>query len=51
MQGNMQQVFGESKNTKVNNTKSFIGHSMGAAGAIELAGNLPSSRMTLSMVH
>ena len=35
-------VFGESKNTKVNNTKSFIGHSMGAAGAIELAGNLPS---------
>ena len=26
----------------VNNTKSFIGHTMGAAGAIELAGNLPS---------
>ncbi len=35
-------VFGESQNTLVNNTKSFIGHSMGAAGAIELAGNLPS---------
>ena len=25
-----------------NNTKSFIGHTMGAAGALELAGNLPS---------
>ncbi len=35
-------VFGESGNTLVNNTKSFIGHSMGAAGAIELAGNIPS---------
>lgn len=35
-------VFGESKRTYVNNTKSFIGHSMGAAGALELAGNLPS---------
>ena len=27
---------------KINNTKSFIGHAMGAAGALELAGNLPS---------
>jgi len=35
-------VFGEGSQTLVNNTKSFIGHSMGAAGAIELAGNLPS---------
>ncbi len=26
----------------VNNTKGFIGHAMGAAGALELAGNLPS---------
>jgi 3-oxoacyl-[acyl-carrier-protein] synthase II len=26
----------------VNNTKSFIGHTMGAAGALELAGNLPA---------
>jgi 3-oxoacyl-[acyl-carrier-protein] synthase II len=26
----------------VNNTKSFIGHAMGAAGSLELAGNLPS---------
>ena len=33
-------VFGECKNTHINNTKSFIGHTMGAAGAIELAGNL-----------
>ena len=28
--------------THFNNTKSFIGHAMGAAGALELAGNLPS---------
>ena len=26
----------------INNTKSFIGHAMGAAGSLELAGNLPS---------
>jgi len=26
----------------VNNTKSYIGHAMGAAGALELAGNLPA---------
>lgn len=26
----------------INNTKGFIGHAMGAAGALELAGNLPS---------
>ena len=35
-------VFGESKTTFVNNAKSFIGHSMGAAGSLELAGNLPA---------
>lgn len=35
-------VFGNSSNTHINNTKSFIGHTMGAAGALELAGNLPS---------
>ena len=34
-------VFGASERTLFNNTKSFIGHSMGAAGALELAGNLP----------
>ena len=26
----------------MNNTKSFVGHAMGAAGALELAGNLPA---------
>ena len=35
-------VFGDSARTHVNNTKSFIGHCMGAAGSLELAGNLPS---------
>ena len=35
-------VFGSSQKTYINNTKSFIGHAMGAAGALELAGNLPS---------
>ena len=36
----LRRVFGESAKTFFNNTKSFIGHSMGAAGALELAGNL-----------
>lgn len=36
------EVFAESEQTFVNNTKSYIGHCMGAAGALELAGNLPS---------
>jgi len=31
-----------SETTCFNNAKSFIGHSMGAAGALELAGNLPA---------
>ena len=35
-------VFANCPNTFFNNTKSFIGHAMGAAGALELAGNLPS---------
>lgn len=38
----LRSVFGKSQKTYINNTKSFIGHSMGAAGAIELAGNLNS---------
>jgi 3-oxoacyl-[acyl-carrier-protein] synthase II len=38
----IRRVFGASPSTYVNNTKSFIGHAMGAAGALELAGNLPS---------
>ena len=33
-------VFDGCDSTRFNNTKSFIGHSMGAAGALELAGNL-----------
>jgi 3-oxoacyl-[acyl-carrier-protein] synthase II len=36
----LRRVFGGSPRTYFNNTKSFIGHSMGAAGALELAGNL-----------
>jgi 3-oxoacyl-[acyl-carrier-protein] synthase II len=35
-------VFGQADHTYVNCTKGFIGHAMGAAGALELAGNLPS---------
>jgi 3-oxoacyl-[acyl-carrier-protein] synthase II len=38
----IREVFGDCPTTYVNNTKSFIGHAMGAAGALELAGNLPS---------
>lgn len=36
----LRSVFSNSETTFFNNTKSFIGHSMGAAGALELAGNL-----------
>lgn len=35
-------LFKDCKSTFVNATKGFIGHAMGAAGALELAGNLPS---------
>ena len=35
-------IWGDRPNCYVNNTKSYIGHAMGAAGALELAGNLPS---------
>jgi len=38
----LRSVFGDSKHTRINNTKSYIGHAMGAAGSLELAGNLPS---------
>jgi 3-oxoacyl-[acyl-carrier-protein] synthase II len=38
----IREVFADCPTTYVNNTKSFIGHAMGAAGALELAGNLPS---------
>jgi 3-oxoacyl-[acyl-carrier-protein] synthase II len=38
----LRRVFAGSPKTYFNNTKSFIGHAMGAAGALELAGNLPA---------
>lgn len=38
----IQQTFGDFPSVNVNATKGFIGHCMGAAGALELAGNLPS---------
>ena len=36
------EVFDGCPNTAINNTKSIIGHAMGAAGVLELAANLPS---------
>lgn len=38
----VRELFGSSQNTSINCTKGFIGHAMGAAGALELAGNLPA---------
>ena len=38
----LRKVWPEGKETWFNNTKSYIGHAMGAAGALELAGNLPT---------
>ncbi|MCJ7522765.1 MAG: beta-ketoacyl-[acyl-carrier-protein] synthase family protein [Dehalococcoidia bacterium] len=38
----IREVFDNNSNTYVNNTKSYIGHTLGAAGALELVGNLPS---------
>jgi 3-oxoacyl-[acyl-carrier-protein] synthase II len=38
----VREVFGDFDGVWVNNTKSYIGHAMGAAAALELAGNLPS---------
>ena len=38
----IRQLVGDFGRAHINNTKSFIGHAMGAAGALELAGNLPS---------
>ena len=40
----LRDVFGDCPSLAVNNTKSFIGHAMGAAGALELLGNLPAFR-------
>ena len=45
----VREVFGACQGVRINNTKSFIGHTMGAAGALELTGNLPSFED--SMVH
>jgi 3-oxoacyl-[acyl-carrier-protein] synthase II len=38
----LRDTFAGCANTWINNTKSSIGHAMGAAGVLELAGNLPS---------
>ena len=38
----IREVFADCQNTYINNTKSIIGHAMGAAGVLELAGNLPA---------
>ncbi|MBI4382885.1 MAG: beta-ketoacyl-[acyl-carrier-protein] synthase family protein [Nitrospinae bacterium] len=35
-------VFGGRSGAWINNTKSYIGHAMGAAGVLELSGNLPA---------
>ena len=40
----LRKVFADAPHTLINNTKSFIGHAMGAAGALELVGNLPTFR-------
>ncbi len=42
-------VFGDDCQAYLNASKGFYGHAMGAAGALELAGNLPS--FTDGMVH
>lgn len=42
--GALRSVFGDCATVRFNNTKSYIGHAMGAAGALELAGNLPAFR-------
>jgi len=38
----LRSVFGDRPSLAINNTKSFIGHAMGAAGALELLGNIPA---------
>ena len=38
----LHEVFKDNPRVAINNTKSFIGHAMGAAGALELLGNIPA---------
>jgi 3-oxoacyl-[acyl-carrier-protein] synthase II len=45
----IREVFADCADTYTNNTKSHIGHAMGAAGVLELAGNLSS--FTDNMIH
>ncbi|MEA2115970.1 MAG: beta-ketoacyl-[acyl-carrier-protein] synthase family protein [Thermodesulfobacteriota bacterium] len=45
----LREVFADCPGTRVNNTKSLIGHAMGAAGVLELAANLPA--FTDNQVH
>lgn len=45
----IREVFADAPTTFINNTKSIIGHAMGAAGVLELAGNLPA--FTDNLVH
>lgn len=42
-------LFGQNERTRINATKGYIGHAMGAAGALELAGNLPAFKD--GMIH
>jgi len=45
----IREVFTDCPDTLTNNTKSHIGHAMGAAGVLELAGSLPS--FTDNLIH
>ncbi|RUM38188.1 MAG: beta-ketoacyl-[acyl-carrier-protein] synthase family protein, partial [Desulfobulbus sp.] len=45
----IREMFSDCPHTRINNTKSIIGHAMGAAGVLELAANLPS--LTDNLVH
>ena len=38
----LHKIFKDCPDLAINNTKSFIGHAMGAAGALELLGNIPA---------
>ena len=43
------EVFADCPETRINNTKSIIGHAMGAAGVLELAANLPA--LSDNLIH